>query len=620
MTGRFYSTTLSKKSRRNWVCFVLLLLIWGCAHCCYSTHDGLISTKIKSKGNEDGLEYIAEVWIGTPRKQMFCNIDFSHGNVVMFTSLKWSKSYSEDGRSPTEVLEISNKIFRVKITYPTSSDESRMLCKECTCVLGFGKNSPIWNIWTGATFTRSQIQLGTVNKYLKNKDPVCNHVIVKCDVTESAFLCGTEKASLVGTKIHPLTNAVVSKTVIPEGTYKTYISATGHSYLPRDLYNKFFDGSNIYNNLPQIDLTFVHQYDIPKPILEYTNIQTAECPENTTVTLEDEKLIMRDGFGRIRSHILPTDETNDTIILGVHSWINLVVYYDNVYSFVVLESATSSISYSYDVVTLVFILYVIFVRSKLSSCSILFDLESELDYYYVINIFFECLPIPLTLSVFFLDHVKYLMKLNTLNHTTFIIYIVMYSVAVATTIYFVLQMALQKGGAKNPPSVKRYIFSLWNQFFHDLIVLTGMWILLTQTNTEVIHNFFTFIVQILLLFSIMKHTLYICMIFSVFQVSMSENVILEQPWNYFSLLIMTSFVFSLGFLGVISTFGWIAFFNPFLASAADHLEVNVNILTVNLFLAVLLCVFYLSHLRMIKSFVQSLSQITQYLTIKEKSN
>lgn len=102
------------------------------------TTNGVINTNIKKSKEKEYL--IGYIWVGTPRKKIQASIDFSHGNLIILNEInQWSVSFSQDRNKMTDLIEISNRIFRLNISLTIDNTKNYQICDTCEAILGLGK-------------------------------------------------------------------------------------------------------------------------------------------------------------------------------------------------------------------------------------------------------------------------------------------------------------------------------------------------------------------------------------------------------------------------------------------------------------------------------------------------
>jgi hypothetical protein len=563
--------------------------------------------------------YVAKLWIGTPRKAFYLNIDFSHGDLILFTSFEInSASYILHEGMETDVIEISNRIFRVEISRPTKTLSSYNICEKCTGVLGVGKASFLWNIWPRASFTKTSIFLGSVHKFLTSDDYICNHIMIKCLDDFSPYMCSTKDIILKSYKrisdhqkeVEIFNSANTKQEVI----FK--LSSFGLSYFPTEIYNIIFNGHNLYREIPFIDLMFINDFHKNNSLKNNinTNLMTKNCPYNISMRIEDELMIYKPSKKNIVSRFKSWE--GDEIIIGFPILSTFIIYYDNINNFIAIENTQNSLNFDSWVITLGFILVFIFVRSKRTSNNILFESYNiNNTFYYSTNLFIQLLVIVLIIPIFASNHVKSLFSLNLTNKIVIIMNSIICGACVLTQIIFIIIAAYYRLCRKLIHMIHKTYLCLWNQWTHEFILATGLWLLLTETNPESLDNVFTFLIQLVIIWNCYKILFFLLYIDSLIEYDIkkygkdSESF---QILHRFSLLIALTLS-----LLLISTISW-AFISPTFYEIISLCEIPTALFDITFLFLILFFYFISVQLRLSKRFIRDSIEIAKDIRKKKK--
>lgn len=183
--------------------------------------------------------HIANVRVGTPSRELIVVLNFSGDALVMSSApstgstagdvagsdpAEWSSSYSPLGGG-TDLIQVSGRKYRV----PTSFSSTAAVlagCPSCHGVLGVGPGSPIWLVWSRATFSAGAVTFG---RRLPQVDG-SGRTRIACRALETD-LC-VARATLFGDTYDVHFRFASAFTVLPAAVYDRFVGTRSVSNTP----------------------------------------------------------------------------------------------------------------------------------------------------------------------------------------------------------------------------------------------------------------------------------------------------------------------------------------------------------------------------------------------------
>ncbi len=134
--------------------------------------------------------YTIHLFVGTPPESLQFEVTFKTDLVIVYRNQRMhSVSYSPpaasaEGSVGSEIIYFGSRHTRFPITY----DPSRALsgehshCATCAGMIGLGRGSPVWQVWSEASFTPASITVGAMNPLMESGGRGCTGCIVACDI------------------------------------------------------------------------------------------------------------------------------------------------------------------------------------------------------------------------------------------------------------------------------------------------------------------------------------------------------------------------------------------------------------------------------------------------------
>ena len=294
--------------------FVLLVLLFtkqcvvGTFHASRWKPTDIIPSRMAGTHLDEEI-HIAKIRVGTPSKELVVALNFS-GNGMVISSVgntgstagdipgsdpsDWSSTYSSIGGG-TDFVKISSRQYRVPISYDSRA-AALAGCPTCSGVLGVGPGSPIWLVWSGATFGAGAVSLGERMPQVAG----ASAPRISCKALESD-LCVSE-AAVFGARYDVIFRFSSVYTTLPAKVYDTYVGTR-----------------SVSNTMLQ---------DWPELVLRFSSADAPIDPRHPTLEISPQSFIGNSRAGGAQTLLLKrsSDPNSKEIILGRTIWRSLLMY------------------------------------------------------------------------------------------------------------------------------------------------------------------------------------------------------------------------------------------------------------------------------------------------------
>lgn len=471
------------------ILFVLLVAVAGWT---FSSSSAIMSARVFYDDDTGKMSYVVNARYGIPTQHILLRVDFSLTNVILFhrSIIQKSVSYSQG----TDIIHLGmSDIYRVPVLYDPSylSDE----CLVCDGVIGLGPQSFVWYLWSSASITPGFILFGKVHDLMTGAQSQCKDCIIKCAEGQRSGLCtGQAYSELTGK------------------TYPIRITSSGSTRLPSNLYRAYMSGKNVFNDdetdwaplslavngISHFDNSEIQQYLVSRGI----NIE--KCKSHLfDLDINPGDIVTYSRYAT-KKYLNVEESTEDYIEIGLNSWKNYLIYYDIAHGLMVLKQHSTSRHVTTTNLVIFSILFWLFVRWKTYLVSFSLENIAAKGATSKLNFFYQLSAIPLVIVAYILPDTREIMDDFPFLYTI---------TGVAILLYTVLQIIgiLAAVESVKTSFIKSHTFAFrvnaTNSISHELLLLTGMWLLLIQKRSVGISTFLTVVVNLMLIYDLTFHLL-----------------------------------------------------------------------------------------------------------------
>ncbi|KKL03740.1 hypothetical protein LCGC14_2623100, partial [marine sediment metagenome] len=302
----------------------ILLLFLNNGVLCYD----IIPTELVNGALPGERAYTLHLFVGTPPESLQFEITFKTDLFILYRQQRLhSVSYSEENGG-SDIIFFGSKSYRVPIVF----DPQRHLygehshCIHCIGMIGFGKGSLFWQIWTDCSFTSiSMIAGGLHDLMYSTGQKKCKGCIISCDVYSlDSSMCVTQGI---------LENYRIKN---DENMHKIRISIDNpFTYLPQKLYDRYMLGKNMFKDdpindweplkisVPQMKIIELHLHSN----LVQKGINVDSCEKSIRMIIDPSTLIYNFKVEGKTLLLKSNPDHNDTsITLGNSIWKQFIFY------------------------------------------------------------------------------------------------------------------------------------------------------------------------------------------------------------------------------------------------------------------------------------------------------
>jgi hypothetical protein len=330
----------------------------------------ILPSYIKYDKSSGSYYYIVKIAIGNPSFKYKLVVDFSSNNLILGKHpSQHSLSWSDDRNVNTEILCLRD-CYRIEFKYNQKVYES--VCRNCDGIIGFGKKSFFWKLFSGVLFKPNYIE------FYSNQTPKifdCSWNTLECinDEESKDRLC-----------------EVPAKFDNKEMRFSW--NPTPQMYLPEQILSKVSKGKNIYTTktLPDLKISF-------NPNQQHGCEKKTDTPYSINL---NEQLTKDSKSDTIFNAI--TSPRNNVITSGVIFQKNFDIYYDNVNQKMVVKNFSRTLRFSSSELMVLAVIIVFIIRFKTSRGNCIFDSDEGFNFYDYISYFYQIfglILIPITLNL-----------------------------------------------------------------------------------------------------------------------------------------------------------------------------------------------------------------------------
>lgn len=370
-----------------------------------------------------------------------------------------------------------------------------------------GKNSIIWQLWNEISFSRSRITFGSVNKRIKEEAEKSPLVLLQCgehNEREKTTTTTTPPPSFqnglctVNASLEYSGRVFRNLEVVIDPTFQDII-------LPSFVYDLITFGMDIYNqdeeSWSSFDLVFKEGITETSLLKSHSPMEVEHFTKEMTITVKPEKFVKDIGGGKKDLVLKRGDETTHRhrVTLGTESLKNLIIHknrsgYMTIQNFITFDSisATNLILFAIQVV--------LWLRWKILHLELLKETKTKRKATFL-NTFTRLLGIAITITSVALPQNQMLLGENEpLFYGT--IALVAFSLLLELPFLLSFQQVIKFDVEKY---LTHFEYNLISSFSHEVLLLTGMWVLILQERVEGTGGPFLLVLNVLLLYSVSSY-------------------------------------------------------------------------------------------------------------------
>lgn len=254
--------------------------------------------------------HVASVRVGTPERELDLVLDFAGDGVIVSSvptrgvtagdiassdPADWSSSYAPVGGGSDMLRLTGTRRYRVPVSHDTQA-AAMLGCPACNGVLGVGPGSPIWLVWSRATFSAGTITLGHKQPQVKG----AGRARIQCE-TLSPALCKSQ-ATVYG---HSYNVSFEFRSIFTEVPWEVYDKFVGSRSVSRDAVRRW-----------------------PSLKLEFASAEAPVDPRHVVLKIAPQSLLGDSRSGGARTLLLrrSSDPDSSDIVLGRTVWRSLMMY------------------------------------------------------------------------------------------------------------------------------------------------------------------------------------------------------------------------------------------------------------------------------------------------------
>lgn len=504
------------------ICVVLFYAVFLSYELVYARHYS-ISLELDMK--TDGYEFlVADVIIGTPPKSYRLQVDFDVDKTYVFENLEQNSITYSNELSGSDFIVVGGEFKRMEI----KSDRFRnyspnvLICGDCQGILGLGKSSMIWKLFQDMTISRDMLTLKDIGPevgYNKGERMQSFHC------TGRKGLCETS-----GT-IRFLDTVFPSLRIIFDPTRQNVI-------LPKKIYDIFTKGRNIYKDdikkWPKLDIsiwsgelddTFSISTKRVKAIKDRFGLDISDLSEwfNFTIDPSTHMYITR-NYGKVLLIKPGTDES--TVILGTSMIKEYIFFINNPTRTVIVQLFHTQDHLSIENIFFFAFLLTLLIRWRVTNSHLLSDkiIKSR---EHLIEYIYEFVGVASSIAVFFFPSTFRYMETNFdlyIGTTILLFFSVFFKILV-----FITHIRKKHDPRSFSPASNPFEANLYRSFTQEVILLTGLWIVLLERRLENESNILILFVNVYLVYAISYYNIIGIIYFS----TISKLYIKRDRPNYY---------------------------------------------------------------------------------------
>jgi hypothetical protein len=240
----------------------------------------------------------------------------------------------------------------------TTASPSDRICADCDGTLGVGKYSPIWQMFSEATFTGSYIGLGCMHTYITYWRS-CDAYLTHCQ-SDGSSMCTFE-------------------TFINGEYAKSRLSGHSMTTVPQDVYKNYISGKNLHNDYEDrwdpITIIPTNRGILKETAYEFLlskGIDAKKCYKNMGLNIKGSHIVTKSNQPSLTTSTVHTQRevqlspsSDNNAVIGINTMKNYIFYYSHRHDIVMVISHSLVDHYSWENMVLFCILFTLFVRWKL---------------------------------------------------------------------------------------------------------------------------------------------------------------------------------------------------------------------------------------------------------------
>lgn len=498
--------------------------------------------------------YTVHVFAGTPPEPLHFEVSFKSNRVILYRDQRaYSVSYNTEGASSSEIFYFGSDRTRLPVVF----DPDRILyeehshCASCDGMLGLGIGSVLWQRWSGATFTSASLTLGGLNPLMQFGERGCSGCIVECD-TASADVGGMclTRGHLENYRADG--SAPVDGVVSESGSesdadnaYPVIISVDNPiTYLPRELYDRYMHGKNIYTDNAATDWEALRIRLSAAPLLlqqdgagdGFSRINTtgtvagfqgmglgvASCDTQVRLEIDPESLVKTfEVEGRTLLLRENSDANDSTITLGNALWAQFIFYRETSGQYVYVQHHTVHAHISIPSLLIFAALLWYMVRWKMTDISVKTEdvvVPGRINW---LNAFYEYTAPFLALTALLLPVARDIVGDFPLLYAFSVVIFSFAAVAdlLVISAWIFISVRRTDSGKRRASTrrrrvnyLRRHSHNVFRVNFlrnvtHETLLMIGMWVVLAEGRSEGIASVLTVVVNFYNLYNITFHSI-----------------------------------------------------------------------------------------------------------------
>lgn len=453
-----------------------------------------------SNGRES---FVTQISIGTPSLYYKLFVSFSHSKISLWTDLeKKSVSYSNE-LGGSDFVYIGNQYYRLPIYLNSSvyAEFSESGCQDCVGVLGLALGSPIVSLFSDISVSRSTLTLGNIG----------DEIGWNRRETLSAISCGNEPGLCV-------TPGEIS---ISSGTFKNQMiifdPVIQDISLSPSIYDSYTKNKNLYSDP-------ITSWDHINFRIEYTNdyenletmkyglkkIQTLysigedSYTQHLSFSIQPEHLIQNIDNGGKRM-LIKRGVKNETR-LGTEILKHMIFHKVYEGNMILVQLFETNDHVSNANLALFLVLLFLLARWMITHISLFYNdkVQDKRDF---MELFYEFLGMAISITSYVLPSTLSLLEthLNLYIGTGFLVGFAF----IWNSIEIVIELSQRSNLEKklSPIFGTKFESNLARVFSHEVLLLTGLWILLLERRLEGVADILVLFVNVILVFVMSFHIL-----------------------------------------------------------------------------------------------------------------
>ena len=466
--------------------------------------------------------YIIKVDVGDPQITYKLQASFEHDDIIFWRDLSITSTTWSDDLGGSDIIQVDGKFHRLPIIldiYGRTSLESK--CLDCSGIIGLSSKSILWKIWPEMSFSVSKLSLGEMNDVISsnNKDSV---LLIECK--DSTGLCKTEGEISFGHSIFRNLSIIIDPSI--QGII-----------MPPKIHDRYILGKDIYKDdiskFPNIEINIKPEIEKKSDAVEFvehlnskykTAINQKGLKKNQKLIINPQTLVKYNEKNGKNFLLKRGNQNNENVITVGTESMKQLVFHKRSPEFVVVQNFITFDDLPVENYLLFLTQLILSIlwksghidlfKHRRATTSSFFD---KLDQFLGISITIVSLVLPQNLEI--------------LKENSKLFYGTIAIVSFSIFIYIARILSVEKILKYNfTDELNDFELNAIESFSYEMIVLSGLWVLLLQYRVENNESIFLLIVNIWVLyttsvyFSFLTHYLLSIFIFNNFPEKSEEKV------------------------------------------------------------------------------------------------